>query len=142
MAKIRIKPLYIAIAIVISATFLPGYIKFMQLKLRNMRLENEIARLERENIKLHKEKKRLEEEKRRRVFNAASGEKISKLKTEKENLRLEMYAKSRALSDPRIWRRRDEETAKVYGRRIKEIEKLMAQIDAEIKTLTNKKIVV
>ena len=88
------------------------------------------------------EKKRLEEEKRRRVFNAASGEKISKLKTEKENLRLEMYAKSRALSDPRIWRRRDEETAKVYGRRIKEIEKLMAQIDAEIKTLTNKKIVV
>ena len=62
MAKIRIKPLYIAIAIVISATFLPGYIKFMQLKLKNMHLENEIARLERENIKLYKEKKRLEED--------------------------------------------------------------------------------
>jgi hypothetical protein len=44
-----------------------------------------------------------------------------------------MYAKSRVLSDPRSYRRRDEDTAKEYGRRIKEIQKLMAQIDEEIK---------
>ncbi|MCJ7754586.1 MAG: hypothetical protein MUP13_08480, partial [Thermoanaerobaculales bacterium] len=67
-----------------------------------------------------------------KAHNAAIREKIAQLKREKENLHLEMYAKSRALSDPSIYRRRDEETAKVYGRRIKEIEKLMAQIDEEI----------
>jgi ATP-binding cassette subfamily F protein 3 len=76
-----------------------------------------------------------EEEKRRQAHNSATGEKITRLKMKKEDLRLEMYAKSRALSDPRIYRRRDEETAKEYGRRIKEIGKLMAQIDEEIKTL-------
>jgi ATP-binding cassette subfamily F protein 3 len=84
-------------------------------------------------------KKRLEEEKKRKAHNIALGEKISKLKIEKENLRLEMYAKSRALSDPRIYVRRGEETAKVYGRRIKEIEKIMAQIDTEIKKLQSEK---
>ncbi len=62
MAKIRIKPAYIVIAVIIGAVFLPGYIKFMQLKIRNMRLESEITRLERENLKLYKEKKRLEED--------------------------------------------------------------------------------
>ncbi|HAZ09987.1 MAG TPA: hypothetical protein DCY56_02630 [Candidatus Omnitrophica bacterium] len=62
MAKIRIKPAYIVIAAIIGAVFLPGYIKFMQLKIRNMRLESEITRLERENLKLYKEKKRLEED--------------------------------------------------------------------------------
>ena len=62
MAKIRFKPVQIVIAVIIAAIFLPGYIKFMQLKVRNMRLESEISRLERENIKLYKEKKRLEED--------------------------------------------------------------------------------
>jgi ATP-binding cassette subfamily F protein 3 len=85
------------------------------------------------------EKRRLEEQKRRIAHNAATGEKIAKLKDKKEDLRLEMYSKSRALSDPRIYRRRDEETAKVYGRRIKEIEKLMAQIDEEIRTLKSER---
>jgi len=62
MAKIRIKPAHIVIAAIIGAVFLPGYIKFMQLKIRNMRLESEITRLEKENLKLYKEKKRLEED--------------------------------------------------------------------------------
>jgi cell division protein FtsB len=62
MAKIRIKPLYIAIAVVIAAIFLPGYIKFAQLKLRNMHLESEIVRLEKDNLRLYKEKKRLQED--------------------------------------------------------------------------------
>ena len=62
MAKIRIKPAHIVIAAIIGAVFLPGYIKFMQLKIRNMHLEKEITRLEKDNLKLYKEKKRLEED--------------------------------------------------------------------------------
>ena len=60
MAKIRFKPIHIAIAVVIAVIFLPGYIKLMQPKVRNMHLESEISRLERENLKLYKEKKKLE----------------------------------------------------------------------------------
>ena len=62
MAKIRIKPAHIIIAAIIGAIFLPGYIKFMQLKIRNMHMEKEITRLEKDNLKLYKEKKRLEED--------------------------------------------------------------------------------
>jgi len=80
------------------------------------------------------EKKRLEEEKKRKAHNTPLREKITKLGKNKENLRLEMYAKSRVLSDPRIYRR-DEETAAEYGRRIKEIERLTLDIDEEIKKI-------
>jgi hypothetical protein len=45
-----------------------------------------------------------------------------------------MYAKSRVLSDPRIYRR-DDDTAKEYGRRIKDIEKLIGGIEEGIKKL-------
>ena len=62
MAKIRIKPAHVIIVAIIGAIFLPGYIKFMQLKIRNMHLEKEITRLEKDNVKLYKEKKRLEED--------------------------------------------------------------------------------
>ena len=62
MAKIRIKPLYIVIAIVLFVLFLPGYAKFMELRARNMYLEKEIKRLEQENITLYKEKDRLEDD--------------------------------------------------------------------------------
>jgi len=62
MAKIRFKPAHLVIAAVIFAIFMPGYIKFIQLQLRNMHLESEINRLEKENLKLYKEKKRLEED--------------------------------------------------------------------------------
>ena len=81
------------------------------------------------------EKKRQEEEKKRKAHHAAIKEKIAKLLKKKESLYLEMCAKSRALSDPRIYRQRDEETAKEYGRRIKEIQKLMSEIEEEIKQL-------
>jgi len=60
MAKIRFKSIHIAIAVIIAVIFLPGYIKFIQLKVRNMHLESEISRLEKENLKLYKEKKKLE----------------------------------------------------------------------------------
>ena len=60
--KIRFKPIHIVTLVIIGVIFLPGYIKFMQLKFRNMRLESEITRLEKENLKLYKEKKKLEED--------------------------------------------------------------------------------
>jgi len=62
MAKIRIRPLYIGIVIALVVIFLPGYAKFMELRAKNIHLENEIDRLERENIKLYKEKSKLEED--------------------------------------------------------------------------------
>ena len=60
MAKIRIKPIYIGVAIILIVLFLPGYAKFMELRAKNLYLENEIERLEQENIALNKEKARLE----------------------------------------------------------------------------------
>ena len=62
MAKIRIKPLYIGVALVLIVLFLPGYAKFMELRAKNSYLEKEIERLEKENIALNKEKARLEED--------------------------------------------------------------------------------
>lgn len=78
-----------------------------------------------------KEQKRLkEEEKKRKEHNKVLGARIEKLEKEKEGLRLESYAKSRALSNPHIYR--DEDTVKNYGRRLKEIEKIIVQLDEEI----------
>ncbi|NQT75084.1 MAG: septum formation initiator family protein [Candidatus Omnitrophica bacterium] len=62
MAKIRIKPIYIGAAIVLIVLFLPGYAKFMELRAKNLYLENEIKRLENENTALNKEKAQLEED--------------------------------------------------------------------------------
>ena len=62
MAKIRFKPIHIVVAAVIAAIFIPGYIRFIQLEVKNMHLEGEISRLEKENLKLYKEKKSLEED--------------------------------------------------------------------------------
>lgn len=80
-----------------------------------------------------RERQRKEEEKKRKSRNAAIRDKISKLEKEKENLQLESYAKARALSNPHIYR--DENTARDYGRRLKEIEKLISGLDSEIKEL-------
>jgi ATP-binding cassette subfamily F protein 3 len=79
------------------------------------------------------ERKRKEEEKRRRIHNAGLREKINKLEKEKEKLRLENYAKTRALSSQRIYR--DEDTIREYACRIKEIGKLTLEIDNKIKSL-------
>ncbi len=62
MAKIRIKPIYIGVAIILIVLFLPGYAKFMELRAKNLYLEKEIERLEKDNIALNKEKARLEED--------------------------------------------------------------------------------
>ena len=87
--------------------------------------EKEMAKFE--------EKRKKEEEKKRKAHNAAIRIEITRLEKDKEKLQLENYAKARALSNPHIFR--DEETAKNYGRRIKEIEKLISEIDIEIKNL-------
>ena len=89
--------------------------------------------LEKQRLK-DEEKKRKEDEKKRKADNAAVRDKINKLEKKKDDLNVEMYAKSRALSDPRIYRR-DDDTAKEYGRRIKDIEKLIVTIEEEIKKL-------
>ncbi len=82
---------------------------------------------------IEKEKQRKEEEKTRRAHNSALRESISRLQKDKEKLELESYAKVRALSNPHIFR--DEDTAREYGRRLKEIEKLISDIQAKIKEL-------
>jgi ATP-binding cassette subfamily F protein 3 len=79
------------------------------------------------------ERRRKEEEKKRKIHNSTLRNKINTLKKEKEKLRLESYAKARALSHPHIYR--DEDTARDYGRRMKEIEKLISEIDNKIKDL-------
>ncbi len=79
------------------------------------------------------EKKHKEEEKKRKSHNASLREDINKLEKRKEKFELESYAKSRALSNPKIFR--DEETARNYGRRLKEITKEIAEINSEIKRL-------
>ncbi len=78
--------------------------------------------------RLHKE-----EEKKRKAHNISLRTEINTLEKEKEKLRLESYAKARALSNPHIYR--DEDTARNYGRRMKEIEKLISEIDSKIKDL-------
>ena len=62
MAKIKIRPLYVVIAVILIVVFLPGYAKFMELRARNINLEKEIERLEQENVKLYKEKQKLAED--------------------------------------------------------------------------------
>jgi ATPase subunit of ABC transporter with duplicated ATPase domains len=79
------------------------------------------------------ERRRKEEEKKRKAHNASLREEINKLEKKKEKLQLESYAKARALSDSRIYR--DEDTARDYGRRLKEIERLISELDNEIKKL-------
>ena len=79
------------------------------------------------------ERIRKDQEKKRKIHNLTLHNQINKLKQEKEELRLENYAKARALSNPHIYR--DENTAREYGRRIKEINKLTCEIDNRIKSL-------
>ncbi len=79
------------------------------------------------------EKLRKEEEKKRKAHNISLREKINKLEKEKEKLQLESYAKARSLSNSKFYR--DEDTAREYGRRMKEIEKSLAQIDKDIEAL-------
>jgi ATP-binding cassette subfamily F protein 3 len=81
------------------------------------------------------EQLRKSQEKKRKANNSVIRDKINKISKKREELELESYAKARALSNPHLYR--DEETAKDYGRRMKEIEKLLLQMDTEIKALEN-----
>ncbi len=81
------------------------------------------------------ERLRKSEEKRRKANNSLIRDKINKFVKQKEGLQLESYAKARALSNPHFYR--DEETAKEYGRRMKEIEKLILEVQGQIKALEN-----
>lgn len=82
----------------------------------------------REKARIAQEKQK-SEEKKRKAHNASLREHINKLQKEKEQLQLESYAKVRALSGSHIYR--DENIAKEYGRRLKEIEKRISEIDNE-----------
>ncbi|MFH0855591.1 MAG: ABC-F family ATP-binding cassette domain-containing protein [Candidatus Omnitrophota bacterium] len=94
-------------------------------------------KFEQERLKAREEERSSrEEEKKRKAHNASIREQITKLEKKKEKLQLESYAKARALSDPRIYRR-DDDMARDYGRRLKEIEKLAGDADLEIKNLEN-----
>ena len=88
---------------------------------------------EEERLRREKERLRKEEENKRKAHNVSLRNSINKLEKEKDKLRLESYAKARALSNPHIYR--EEDTAREYGRRMKEIEKLISEIDNEIKKL-------
>jgi ATP-binding cassette subfamily F protein 3 len=79
------------------------------------------------------EKRRREEEKKRKALNATVREKINKIEGIIERLRLESYAKARALSNPRFYQ--DEDKAREYGRRLKDIEKETQNLQAQIKEL-------
>jgi len=79
------------------------------------------------------ERLRKEEAKKRKNHNAGIREKINALLKEKEGLAVEHYAKARALSNPHIFR--EEDTARDYGRRLKEIDKRTSEIAAEITIL-------
>ncbi|MFY9260290.1 MAG: ABC-F family ATP-binding cassette domain-containing protein [Gallionella sp.] len=81
------------------------------------------------------EQLRKSEEKKRKANNSILRDKINKIIKKKEELELESYAKARALSSPHFYR--DEETAKEYGRRMKEIESLLREMDDQIKALEN-----
>ncbi|PIP18687.1 MAG: ABC transporter ATP-binding protein [Candidatus Omnitrophica bacterium CG08_land_8_20_14_0_20_41_16] len=87
---------------------------------------------ERERVK-EEEKIRKAEDKKRKAHNAALRIEITKLDIKKEKLRIESYAKARALSDPKFYQ--DENKAREYGRRLKEIEREFTDIDMQIKKL-------
>jgi len=100
-------------------------------KVKN-KIERDKKEEEKQKIK-DAEKLLWEEEKRRKQYNIQIRSQINELQNKKEKLGLESYAKSRALSNPHIFR--DEETAKNYGRRLKEIEKESQKLDLLIKEL-------
>jgi ATP-binding cassette, subfamily F, member 3 len=90
---------------------------------------------EKEKRKLE-DKRHRDEEKKQKNHNFSIHNQINKLNQEKEKLQTESYAKVRAMSDTKIFR--DENTVKEYGRRLKEIEKRVVEIDGEIMSLKEK----
>jgi ATP-binding cassette subfamily F protein 3 len=87
---------------------------------------------ERSRVK-EEEKNRKSDDKKRKAHNAALRAIIIKLEGNKEKLKIESYAKARALSNPKFYS--DEDKAREYGRRLKEIERETLEIDSRIKEL-------
>ncbi|MFA5038687.1 MAG: ABC-F family ATP-binding cassette domain-containing protein [Candidatus Omnitrophota bacterium] len=82
------------------------------------------------------EKLKKDEERQRKAHNTGIGAAIQKFRKEKEDLELESYAKARALSEPRTYS--NQEKAREYGQRLKEIEKACRDIDERISDLEKK----
>ena len=91
-------------------------------------------KIDEERLRVKEEEKLCKsDDKKRKVHNAALRAAIIKLDGNKEKLKLESYAKARSLSNPKFYS--DEEKAKEYGRRLKEIEKENLDINSKIKEL-------
>ena len=99
------------------------------------RVDPQKQKLEQDKLKAKEdERSKREEEKKRKGHNVFIRESIIKLEKKKEKLQLESYAKARALSDPKIYRR-DDDMARDYGRRLKDIEKEISEVNVQIKAL-------
>jgi ATP-binding cassette subfamily F protein 3 len=79
-----------------------------------------------------------EEEKDQKAHNKQIEDEINKLQKEREKLNLEHYSKSRAVATPRSYR--DNQMLEEYIFRIQEIEKRIAEINEEIKSLRKQKL--
>lgn len=78
------------------------------------------------------ERERKQQQRERDLRNKENRKKIQRLKAQKEDLRLESSAKERVLSGPRR-HHRDAKTIEEYENRVREIRRLIAQIDQEIR---------
>lgn len=105
---------------------------------RRVKVKIDIAKTEAQKKAKEEERLRRETEAKRKAHNLNIQAQIDKLTKQKEKLRLESYAKARVLSNPHIYR--DEETVKEYGRRLKEIEKIILEINEGIKKIKAERI--
>jgi len=97
-----------------------------------------IIKKEEKAEKAEEEKRKRQEEEKHRAHNKALTAQINKLRKEMSKLKLERYAKARALSSPHI--HRDEETTKQYEFRIKQIGERLGEIGNEIRQIKAKMI--
>ena len=99
---------------------------------KKKKLSDNRNKAEEDKLKAKEEEKlRREDERQRKNHNIRIRGEINKLEKTKEELQLESYAKCRALANPHIFR--DEDTARDYGRRLKEIEKETEDLNSQIK---------
>jgi len=92
-----------------------------------------------ERLKRDKERQRKEDKKKRKAFNTSLGNKINKLKRQKEALALEVAVIKKAINNPHKYQ--DEEMIKGYELRVSEIENDIKEIDAKIEDLLKQLIV-
>lgn len=86
-----------------------------------------------ERLKRDKERQRKEDKKKRKAFNTSLGNKINKLKRQKEALVLECSVIKKAINNPHKYQ--DEEMIKGYELRVTELEQEIKDIDAKIEDL-------